>query len=36
MSFDDLKVKYILNEALLFLNSKPSNYKFNVKKINFS
>lgn len=36
MALNDLKVRYIVNEARLFLDKKPPNYKFSVKRINFS
>ncbi|CAD8121707.1 unnamed protein product [Paramecium sonneborni] len=36
MALNDLKTRYIVNEALLFFSKKSSDYKFNLKKINFS
>ncbi|CAD8095982.1 unnamed protein product [Paramecium primaurelia] len=36
MALNDLKTRYIIAEALQFFSKKPQNYKFNVKKINFS
>ncbi|CAK60705.1 unnamed protein product (macronuclear) [Paramecium tetraurelia] len=36
MALNDLKTRYLIAEALQFFSKKPSNYKFNVKKVNFS